>query len=492
MVIKYINKDTTSLYNKGTGYKKKMKLLWGDRVEILEEGAPRTKVRARGKTGYVKNDDLGGTSLLEFYFIDVGQGDGILIRTPDHRHILIDGGWPRHKQPLGKNAADFVDWKFYKDYGNEQIHLDAVICSHNDQDHYGGLWDLMDREERDGLDCQDVRVEHFYHAGLAWWEGEDERELGPSEDTPDGKMFTRLMGDRAAVIEALKPDANPKLQGDWSKFLRVVTETKCLDDSSTPISRLSDRTEYLPGFEPGQNGPSIKILAPVEFEVNGEPALRRFKSDPSENTNGNSILLRVDYQNTRFLLTGDLNKNSQSMLLKDYEGHHEEFACDVAKACHHGSEDISYAFLEKMEPSATIISSGDNEGHDHPRPSIIAASALTGRKQVVKDQLKTPLVYSTELARSVSFGTPTQVEVFDDNGNVTDSPPLDQVKITYEEIKVGDLHPITTEKWLRSRKIVAGLVYGLVNVRTDGHKILCATLNEKEMTWQIKTFNASE
>jgi len=37
---------------------------------------------------------------------------------------------------------------------------------------------------------------------------------------------------------------------------------------------------------------------------------------------------------------------------------------------------------------------------------------------------------------------------------------------------------------------VAGLIYGLVNVRTDGETILCATLNEKDNTWQIKRFTS--
>jgi hypothetical protein len=39
---------------------------------------------------------------------------------------------------------------------------------------------------------------------------------------------------------------------------------------------------------------------------------------------------------------------------------------------------------------------------------------------------------------------------------------------------------------LSSTYVVAGVIYGLVNVRTDGEKILCATLNEKDNTWQIK------
>lgn len=94
---------------------------------------------ARGRIGWVKNSVLDGSSLLEAYFIDVGQGDGVLVRSPDGRHLLIDGGYPRSRQPTGKNAADFVDWKFFKDYGALDIDLDMMIASHCDLDHYGGL-----------------------------------------------------------------------------------------------------------------------------------------------------------------------------------------------------------------------------------------------------------------------------------------------------------------------------------------------------------------
>jgi hypothetical protein len=33
-------------------------------------------------------------------------------------------------------------------------------------------------------------------------------------------------------------------------------------------------------------------------------------------------------------------------------------------------------------------------------------------------------------------------------------------------------------------------VYGLVNVRTDGSKILCAVLNEGNSSWEIKPFES--
>lgn len=38
--------------------------------------------------------------------------------------------------------------------------------------------------------------------------------------------------------------------------------------------------------------------------------------------------------------------------------------------------------------------------------------------------------------------------------------------------------------------VVGGLIYGLVNVRTDGEKILCATLDESSSDWRIKTFDS--
>ena len=195
MAIKYVSKDTTPLFEAETGTKKKTELLWGDRVDVGTVGAVRSKVTARGKAGFVDNAALGNTPLLEVYFIDVGQGDGILIRTPDLRHLMIDGGYKRESQPTGKNAADFVDWKFAKDYGLTRIHLDAMLASHNDADHYGGLWDLLNVDQTAELDAQDVRVDAFYHAGVGWWvnPANGDRWVGPTEvdSAPPGEKYRR-------------------------------------------------------------------------------------------------------------------------------------------------------------------------------------------------------------------------------------------------------------------------------------------------------------
>ncbi len=63
---------------------------------------------------------------LEIHFVDVGQGDSVLIRTHDGRNVLYDGG-RRETQVL----------EYLQDVGVKS--LDLVIASHPDFDHIGGL-----------------------------------------------------------------------------------------------------------------------------------------------------------------------------------------------------------------------------------------------------------------------------------------------------------------------------------------------------------------
>jgi len=97
------NKYTAELLTED-GQKKD--LLWGDYVNVIEGGETTNKVRARASTGTLPTNRLMSEPLLEVYFIDVGQGDGVLVRTPDGRHILIDGGLPQNNQLRWKNTAE--------------------------------------------------------------------------------------------------------------------------------------------------------------------------------------------------------------------------------------------------------------------------------------------------------------------------------------------------------------------------------------------------
>jgi hypothetical protein len=169
-----------------------------------------------------------------------------------------------------------------------------------------------------------------------------------------------------------------------------VTRTKTLRGAATPIKRLSHLDRYVSRFAGRGDGVAIRVLGPVETTLDGAPALRSYGAATSKNTNGNSLLLRLDYKRARIVLTGDLNTDSQRALLDDYVGDRIALQCDVAKACHHGSDDVSYEFLSAMRPAVTVISSWDSEGHDHLRPAIVAASATTGYLQIAADRIVTP------------------------------------------------------------------------------------------------------
>ena len=482
---KYIGLDEATAYTTETGSKKAKHFIWGDRVEVLDDTGSRVKIRGRSRYRevYIDKEALTGEALLEFYFIDVGQGDGVLIVTPDRKHILIDGGYPRRKQNTGKSAADFVDWKFFNDYKKNKIHLDAIICSHNDEDHYGGLADLLDVDQVDELDCKSITVDKFYHAGLSWWKTPTKnRTLGA---TTKGS-YTDLLSSRSSALSGLRANANPKLQGEWSKFVKKVTQTKTKSNKATPFKRLSQKS----AIEDGVFGKhvNVSVLGPIENQTTNGPGLKKL-GGTSQNTNGHSVLLRVDYGGARVLLTGDLNKKSQHVLLKEYDGRETEFLADVSKACHHGSDDVSFEFLAAIKPAVTVISSGDAEGHDHPRPSIVGASGITGYLTVKDDEIVTPLVYSTELARSVSLGDPYSLGNPGSTDEVTGTE-FEKTRVNFKETKPGALNPAKKSRSLGHTYVVAGQVYGLVNVRTDGKKILCATMNEGNGTWQTKVINA--
>ena len=72
---------------------------------------------------------------LHVYFLDVGQGDAILVLTPDGRQILIDGG-PNPTALLSELSAVLPFW---------DRSLDLVVLTHPDGDHLTGLLDVLDR-----------------------------------------------------------------------------------------------------------------------------------------------------------------------------------------------------------------------------------------------------------------------------------------------------------------------------------------------------------
>ncbi|MGI8866890.1 MAG: MBL fold metallo-hydrolase, partial [Rubrobacteraceae bacterium] len=72
---------------------------------------------------------------LSVSFIDVGQGDGILIQAGDSDY-LVDAG----RAEAGPHVVDFL-------HGRGGDSLDGIIVSSPDADHIGGFLDVMEAFE---------------------------------------------------------------------------------------------------------------------------------------------------------------------------------------------------------------------------------------------------------------------------------------------------------------------------------------------------------
>jgi len=70
-------------------------------------------------------------------FLDVGQGDSILLKSPGGHYYLVDAGPPAKKRSLAKDKII----PYFRSQGISKI--DAIIISHPHSDHYGNAADIL-------------------------------------------------------------------------------------------------------------------------------------------------------------------------------------------------------------------------------------------------------------------------------------------------------------------------------------------------------------
>lgn len=131
-----------------------------------------------------------GDAYLTVSFLDVGQGDAILIESPTGVQVLIDGGPDRS---VLRSLAREIPW-----YDRT---LDVVIGTHPDQDHVGGLSYVLKR----------YNVAHIFHVGLSAETAASEAFEGAYENEPDSQSHISRRGTvidlgGGAYIRFLFPD----------------------------------------------------------------------------------------------------------------------------------------------------------------------------------------------------------------------------------------------------------------------------------------------
>ncbi|WP_340004549.1 ComEC/Rec2 family competence protein [Paenibacillus sp. FSL K6-0276] len=264
--------------------------------------------------GY-QSDGQAGRGTISY--LDIGQGDSILITTPSGAHILVDGGgtlnfgqkeeWRVRRSPFEVGAKVLVP--LLKKRG---IHrLDAIILTHGDQDHAGGLRAVLEEIPVSAL------------------------------------LFNGTLVDRQFYIEMMRTALERDVQ------LHAVHQGMTLSPD--------DKTELSFLWPEGRDGKAAGTPPLV-----GIPLL--------EEQNHDSVAFRLEMNGRNFLFTGDMDLEAEEEIvqLARQKGISAGPAIDVLKVAHHGSKtSTGEAWLEFWQPAAVVISAGVNNLYGHPKAEVL-------------------------------------------------------------------------------------------------------------------------
>ena len=122
-----------------------------------------------------------------------------------------------------------------------------------------------------------------------------------------------------------------------------------------------------------QQGMEITIPSPGDTLLEGELTITVMGPVKSyAETNDTSIVLLVEFGDTRFLFTGDMETLAENDML-DYWGSKVDWNVDVLKVGHHGSNSSTgYRFLDALMPTSGVISVGEDNTYGHPHVEPIS------------------------------------------------------------------------------------------------------------------------
>jgi competence protein ComEC len=133
-----------------------------------------------------------------------------------------------------------------------------------------------------------------------------------------------------------------------------------------PVRRLSSSVPEYQGGEFCAQGMSW-VWDDVRFEFLHPPSDRLPKGD-----NGDSCVLKATTATGSLLLTGDIDKRAENILLTAYAATPASLSADVILAPHHGSRNSSSEpFIAAVRPKIALFSAGYRNRYNHPHPDAL-------------------------------------------------------------------------------------------------------------------------
>lgn len=245
-------------------------------------------------------------------FLDVGQGDCILVRTASGENFLFDCG-SSSRSGVGK----YLLLPYLKHEGIQNI--DAVFLSHPDADHVNGAVELL--------------------------------KMGGENNITVGQL----------LLPAIREDARQEQLGEL-----VAAAEQASQSSPVPVGYLRAGMSFGCGsadftcLHPGESLGTEDVNAYsecfyVEFWESAGDVQGREGEAPD----------------WTLLLTGDVQNEGEAALQGELEAR-DIRDVSVLKAAHHGSKNSTpKELLERLSPRLTVISSGRNNRYGHPHAELL-------------------------------------------------------------------------------------------------------------------------
>ena len=271
------------------------------------------------------------SNTMAVHAIDVGQADAFLLEFKCAA-ALIDTGleYTAGNSPK-QRLADYLEWFFTERRPDLNNTLALAVLSHSHADHANGVPIVLG----DAPGAVSLSVQNVVDNGYDVLAGADEQQ--------------RLRSSASVSAESVSAAAI-----DWYEGATSAT----ID----PIG----------ACDSGEADPLIRVLWGAWDEIEGAPA----------NPNHHSVVMRVDYGESSFLFTGDIQTGTGGQvggleaMLEDYAADNSAFDVDVLKVAHHGAANgTTDAFVKATTPCLAMMGVGRPDtkgtgsawGHGHPR-----------------------------------------------------------------------------------------------------------------------------
>lgn len=303
----------------------------------------------------------------EIDMLDVKAADAFLIHFFDDDNgyeyiVLIDGG----NYSDGEKIAKFIRDNYTQSY------IDLAICTHCDDDHFGGIQYLLEQQLYDGKDNMNIKevwvndpADHIELGQVKWIRKEESKNVKARSvyDFNGDNMLDiidKLVYDGAISWYEPFSDANsyasmPYIDSKWNGIIQVLGPTVEFYESLVPDFR-NDLTkiDYTTSEDEKDN---------TEY-VDGKVrcrALDATKDDPSPH-NQSSVIIRFTPSNGKqYLFMGDAGKkavNNMPQIIVD-----SLVNTYWLKVPHHGSSyNLDTDLINQINPKVAFIST-EKYGH---------------------------------------------------------------------------------------------------------------------------------